>query len=184
MKAFVLDRYGKANALRMAAMPMPVPRDDEVLVEVHAASVNVLDSKIRSGEFKLILPYRLPQVMGHDLAGIVVQVGARVQRFKAGDEVYARAPDFAIGSFAESIAIKESALAHKPKHVGMEEAASIPLVGLTAWQALVETPRTCGRARRSSSRQAPAASVPLRSSWRSTSARPWRPPPVRRTWHG
>ncbi|MBK6925839.1 MAG: NADP-dependent oxidoreductase [Thermomonas sp.] len=139
MKAFVLDRYGKANALRMAAMPMPVPRDDEVLVEVHAASVNVLDSKIRSGEFKLILPYRLPQVMGHDLAGIVVQVGARVQRFKAGDEVYARAPDFAIGSFAESIAIKETALAHKPKHVGMEEAASIPLVGLTAWQALVET---------------------------------------------
>lgn len=139
MKAFVLDRYGKTVALRMADMPVPEPRDDEVLVEVHAASVNVLDSKIRSGEFKLILPYRLPLVMGHDLAGIVVRVGSRVRRFKVGDEVYARAPDFAIGSFAECIAITESALAHKPKNLSMEEAAAIPLIGLTAWQALVET---------------------------------------------
>lgn len=138
MKAFILDRYGKTVALRMTDMPEPTLRDDEVLVEVHAASVNVLDSKIRDGEFKLILPYRLPLVMGHDLAGIVVRVGSQVQRFKVGDEVYARAPDFSIGSFAESIAIKESALALKPKNLSMEEAASIPLVGLTAWQALVE----------------------------------------------
>jgi NADPH:quinone reductase-like Zn-dependent oxidoreductase len=76
--------------------------------------------------------------MGHDLAGVVVRIGPRVRQFKVGDEVYTRAPDFSIGSFAESIAIKESALAHKPRNLGMEEAASIPLVGLTAWQALVE----------------------------------------------
>lgn len=138
MKAFVLDRYKTAAGLRMAEMPEPTLRDDDVLVEIHAASVNVLDSKIRSGEFKLILPYRFPLVMGHDLAGVVVRVGPRARQFKVGDEVYARAPDFSIGSFAESIAIKESALAHKPKNLSMEEAASIPLVGLTAWQALVE----------------------------------------------
>ncbi|KQY52297.1 NADP-dependent oxidoreductase [Lysobacter sp. Root494] len=138
MKAFVLDRYEKAASLRMAEMPEPTHRDDEVLVEIHAASVNVLDSKIGSGDFKLILPYRFPLVMGHDLAGVVVRVGPRVRQFKVGDEVYARAPDFSIGSFAESIAIRESALARKPKNLSMEEAASIPLVGLTAWQALVE----------------------------------------------
>lgn len=138
MKAFILDRYGKTVGLRMGEMPEPELREDDVLVEVHAASVNVLDSKIRNGEFKLILPYRFPQVMGHDLAGVVVRVGPRVRQFKVGDEVYARAPDFSIGSFAESIAIKESALAHKPKNLSMEEAASVPLVGLTAWQALVE----------------------------------------------
>lgn len=138
MKAFVLDGYEKVASLRMCEMPEPTLRDDEVLVEVHAASVNVLDSKIRSGEFKLILPYRFPLVMGHDLAGLVVRVGPRVRQFQVGDEVYARAPDFSIGSFAEFIAIKESALAHKPKSLSMEEAASIPLVGLTAWQALVE----------------------------------------------
>jgi len=138
MKAFLLDRYAKHANLRLDDLPEPVPGDDEVLVQIHAAGVNLLDSKIKSGEFKLILPYHLPVAMGHDLAGVVVRVGPRVQQFKAGDEVYARAPDFHIGSFAESIAIKEDALAHKPKNLSMEEAASIPLVGLTAWQALVE----------------------------------------------
>ncbi len=133
-----LDRYARHASLRLGDLPEPVPGDDEVLVQIHAAGVNLLDSKIRSGEFKLILPYRFPLVMGHDLAGVVVRVGSRVRQFKLGDEVYARAPDFHIGSFAESIAIRESALAHKPKNLGMEEAASIPLVGLTAWQALVE----------------------------------------------
>lgn len=138
MKAFLLDRYAKNASLRLGNLPEPVSSDDEVLVQIHAAGVNLLDSKIKSGEFKLILPYRMPLVMGHDLAGVVVRVGSRVRQFKAGDEVYARAPDFRIGSFAEFIAIRESALAHKPKNLGMEEAASIPLVGLTAWQALVE----------------------------------------------
>ena len=84
MKAFVLDRYGKKRALRLADMPNPELRDDEVLVEVHAAGVNLLDSKIRDGEFKLILPYHLPLILGHDVAGVVVKVGPRVRQFKLG----------------------------------------------------------------------------------------------------
>ena len=138
MKAFVLERYGKKRALRLADMPKPALRDDEVLVRVHAAGVNLLDSKIRNGEFKLILPYRLPLILGHDVAGVVVQVGPRVRQFKAGDEVYARVDDFRIGTFAEFVPVKEDSLAHKPQGLTMEEAASLPLVALTAWQALVE----------------------------------------------
>ena len=138
MKAFVLERYGKKRELKSTEMPEPELRDDEVLVEVHAAGVNLLDTKIRDGEFKLILPYRLPLVLGHDVAGVVVRVGRRVQQFRPGDEVYARPDDFRIGTFAEFVAVKEASLALKPKGVSMVEAASLPLVGLTAWQALVE----------------------------------------------
>lgn len=138
MKAFILDRYGSKVALRAGELPEPEVRDGEVLVEVHAAGVNLLDSKIRGGEFKLILPYRLPLVLGHDVAGVVVRVGTGVKHFKPGDEVYARPADHHIGTFAEFIAIQEKDLALKPKTLTMEEAASIPLVGLTAWQALVE----------------------------------------------
>lgn len=141
MKAFIVERYGKKRVLRSAEMPHPDLRDDEVLVQVHAAGVNQLDVKIRDGEFKLILPYRLPLILGHDVAGVVVKVGARVQQFKPGDEVYARPDDFRIGTFAEFVAVKEDSLAIKPGNITMEEAASIPLVGLTAWQALVERAR-------------------------------------------
>ena len=138
MKAFVLEGYGKKRALRLTDVPDPELRDDEVLVQVHAAGVNLLDAKIRNGEFKLILPYRLPLILGHDVAGVVVKVGSGVRLFKPGDEVYARPDDFRIGTFAEFVPVKEASLALKPKGLTMEEAASIPLVGLTAWQALVE----------------------------------------------
>jgi NADPH:quinone reductase-like Zn-dependent oxidoreductase len=138
MKAFILERYGKQRALQLTKMPVPELRDDEVLVQVHAAGVNLIDAKIRSGEFKLILPYHLPLVMGHDVAGEVVKVGPRVRQFKCGDEVYARVDDFRIGTFAEFVPVKESSVAPKPKALTMEEAASLPLVALTAWQALVE----------------------------------------------
>lgn len=137
MKAFVLTRYGKQRPLQQADVPIPELRDDEVLVEVHAAGVNLLDAKIRNGEFKLVLPYRLPVVLGHDVAGVVAKVGPRVRLFKPGDAVYARADDFRIGSFAEFVPVKEASLAPKPANLTMVEAASIPLVGLTAWQALV-----------------------------------------------
>ncbi|GAB3772736.1 NADP-dependent oxidoreductase [Ramlibacter monticola] len=137
MKAQVLRRYGKKRALELADMPTPDLRDDEVLVRVHAAGVNQLDSKLRDGEFKLILPYRLPLILGHDVAGEVVKVGARVRQFKPGDEVYARADDFRIGTFAEFVPVREASVALKPKGLTMEEAASVPLVALTAWQALV-----------------------------------------------
>lgn len=107
-------------------------------VEVHAAGVNLLDSKIRTGEFKLVLPYRRPFILGHDVAGRVVRVGSKVRKFKPGDAVYARPRDGRIGTFAEFIAIDEADVALKPANLSMEEAASIPLVGLTAWQALIE----------------------------------------------
>jgi len=138
MKAFVLERYGKQRALQMAEMPIPELRDDEVLVKVCAVGVNQLDTKIRDGEFKLILPYRMPLILGHDVAGEVVAVGRSVRQFKVGNEVYARPDDFRIGTFAEFVPVRETSLAPKPKGLTMEEAASLPLVALTAWQALVE----------------------------------------------
>lgn len=138
MKAFIINRYGKEEKLQLTRVAEPVVREHDVLVQIHAASVNLLDSKIRNGEFKLILPYAPPLILGHDVAGIITQTGSNVTKFKVGDEIYARPADHRIGTFAEYISIHEDDLALKPKNITMEEAASIPLVGLTAWQALVE----------------------------------------------
>lgn len=138
MRAFIIDRYKSKDGGRIGEMPVPEVLENDVLVEVHAAGVNLLDSKIASGEFKFILPYKTPFVLGHDVAGVVVKVGTRVQRFKVGDEVYARPADYRIGTFAKFIAIDEKDVSLKPKVLTMEEAASIPLVGLTGWQALIE----------------------------------------------
>lgn len=139
MKAFLIDRYGKNETGRIDDVPAPALRDDDVLIRVHAASVNALDTKIRRGEFKVILPYRLPLILGNDLAGTVERVGAGVSQFKPGDEVYARPDDDRIGTFAEFIAVSAASVALKPHNLTMVEAASLPLVALTAWQALVET---------------------------------------------
>lgn len=138
MRAFIVDRYGKKQKLQLGKMPQPVVKENDVLVEVHSAGVNLLDSKIKNGEFKLLLPYKPPFVLGHDVAGVITRVGAKVSRFKVGDEVYARPADHRIGTFAEHIAIHENDVAFKPKELSMEEAAAVPLVALTAWQALVE----------------------------------------------
>ncbi|MER8608611.1 NADP-dependent oxidoreductase [Mesorhizobium sp. M0134] len=138
MKGFVVDKYNKKGTLRLAEMPEPELQESDVLVEVHAAGVNLLDSKVKTGEFKLILPYRRPFILGHDVAGKVIRVGSKVSKFKAGDEVYARPRDGRIGTFAEFIAVNEADVALKPENLSMEEAASIPLVGLTAWQTLIE----------------------------------------------
>ncbi len=138
MKAFIIKRYGKKEELHLTEIAESVVNENDVLVQVHSAGVNLLDSKIRNGEFKLILPYKTPFTLGHDLAGIVTKVGSKVSKFKVGDEVYSRPADHRIGTFAEYISVNESDLAIKPKNLTMEEAASIPLVGLTAWQALIE----------------------------------------------
>jgi NADPH:quinone reductase-like Zn-dependent oxidoreductase len=138
MKALVVDKHKKKGVLRLASVPEPEVQDNDVLVRIHAAAVNLLDSKVRDGEFKLFLPYRPPFVLGHDVAGTVVKTGPKVRKFKVGDEVYARPRDHRIGTFAEFIAVNEADVALKPKNLNMAEAASIPLVGLTAWQALVE----------------------------------------------
>lgn len=138
MKAFIVDRYKRNSALRLGEMPEPEVHDQDVLVDIHAASLNQLDAKIRDGEFKMILPYRLPLILGNDVAGVVVRVGPKVRGFKPGDEVYARPSQDRIGTLAERIAMDESDVALKPTNLSMEEAASVPLVGLTAWQVLVE----------------------------------------------
>jgi NADPH:quinone reductase-like Zn-dependent oxidoreductase len=138
MKALAIDRYKSTDGGRFVDMPQPTVGDEDVLVQVHAAGVNLLDAKIASGEFKLMLPYRFPLILGNDVAGVVVQVGPRVRGFKPGDEVYARPDKDRIGTFAEFIAMHERDVAIKPAELSMEEAAGIPLVGLTAWQALVE----------------------------------------------
>jgi NADPH:quinone reductase-like Zn-dependent oxidoreductase len=138
MKAYLVNKYGKNETLRLADVSEPTLSENEVLVQIHSAGVNLLDSLIRNGDFKIFLPYRTPFVNGHDMSGIITKIGAKVSKFKVGDEVYSRPSDFRVGTFAEQIAVHEKDLALKPKNTSMEEAASIPLVGLTSWQALVE----------------------------------------------
>lgn len=138
MKAFTLNRYGKNEKLQLSETAEPVVKETDVLVQIHSAGVNLLDSLIRNGDFKLFLPYKPPFILGHDVAGVVAKVGSRVSKFKVGDEVYSRPSDHRIGTFAEYISIDEKDIAIKPQNLSMNEAASIPLVGLTAWQALVE----------------------------------------------
>jgi NADPH:quinone reductase-like Zn-dependent oxidoreductase len=138
MKAFVVGRYGSKDGLQLREVPGPDVGEHDVLVEVRAASVNLLDAKIRDGEFKLILPYRVPFVLGNDVAGVVVRTGSAVRSFTPGDEVYARPGTDRIGTFAELVAVHQDDLALKPATLTMEESATLPLVALTAWQALVE----------------------------------------------
>jgi NADPH:quinone reductase-like Zn-dependent oxidoreductase len=136
MKAYLVNKY--KSPMEAGDAPEPTVGDHDVLVDIHAAGVNMLDAKLRDGEFKLIVPYEAPFILGHDLAGVVSRVGPAVTRFAVGDEVYGRPRDGRIGTFAERIAVHEDDLAVKPSSLSMAEAASVPLVALTAWQALVE----------------------------------------------
>ncbi|GAA3775618.1 NADP-dependent oxidoreductase [Streptomyces coacervatus] len=136
MRAFVVTKY--KEPLQEADVPEPTMGEHDVLVRVEAAGLNPLDEKIRAGEFKQILPYKVPLILGNDVAGTVVRVGTAVRGFKPGDEVYARPHQDRIGTFAERIAVAEGDLALKPASISMEEAGSLPLAALTAWQALVE----------------------------------------------
>jgi alcohol dehydrogenase len=137
MRAMVIDRYGKVP-MHLAEMPTPEIGEYEVLAEIHAASINPIDFKIRDGKVKLLVKYKMPLILGNDFSGVVAKVGAKVTCFKAGDEIYARPRKSKIGTFAEYIAIHEDDIALKPKNLSFEEAASIPLVGLTSYQALTD----------------------------------------------
>ena len=137
MKAFVVARYGR-NEVRAADVPEPTAGNTDVLVKVSAASINPLDSMVANGEFKQLLKYKTPFVLGHDVAGVITKVGADVRGFAVGDQVFARPRDLRIGTFAEYIAIDEDDVAHKPKTLSLHEAAAVPLVALAAWQILVE----------------------------------------------
>lgn len=167
MKAFVVEHYGK-DGLHAADVPKPQPGPRDVLVKVSAASINPLDKLVRDGEFKQLLKYKPPFVLGHDVAGTVTSVGSAVRGFNVGDEIYARPGDLRIGTFAEYIAIDEDDVALKPATLTMAEAAAVPLVALAAWQILVERAAS-GQGRRYWSMAAPAAWDPLSSSSPSTS---------------
>ena len=137
MKAFVVTHYGP-DGLEAADVPAPTVGPRDVLVDVRAASINPLDNKVRDGEFKQLLKYKPPFTLGHDVAGVITQVGSEVRDFQVGDEIYARPRDLRIGTFAEQIAIDSDDIALKPTSLSFEEAAAVPLVALTAWQAMVD----------------------------------------------
>jgi len=141
MKALVLKRYGGAGQIEFADIPRPAIKPDEILVQVHAAGLNPIDYMIPKGMFKPIIKLQLPATLGSDLAGVVVEVGGRVTRFKVGDAVFASLFDLGIGSLAEFAAVPERVAAHKPANLDFVQAASIPMVGLTSWQALNERAR-------------------------------------------
>lgn len=141
MKALILKRYGKSNQLEFADIPRPTVKPDEILVQVHASGLNPIDYLIPKGAFKPILKFQLPATMGSDLAGVVIEVGDRVTRFKPGDSVFASIFDLGTGALAEFAVVPETAAAIKPVSLDFVQAASIPMVGLTSWQALKERAR-------------------------------------------
>src|SRR3954466_16209657 len=137
MKAFIVDHYGRDGG-RAAEVPEPAVGGGDVLVKVRAAGINALDMMVRDGEFKRLLKYRTPFVLGHDIAGVVTRVGGAVRDLQVGDAIYARPRDLRIGTFAEYIAIDGDDVAPKPAALTLHEAAAVPLVSLAAWQALVD----------------------------------------------
>ncbi|MDH5177623.1 MAG: NADP-dependent oxidoreductase [Gammaproteobacteria bacterium] len=141
MQAALIDRYGDNSRVRLADVPVPAVGHEDLLVKVHAASVNPVDTKIRDGKLKVLIRYRMPLVLGNDLAGTVAAIGPGVTRFKVGDAIYARMDKQRIGAFAEYALVREAVAAPKPVNLTFEEAASLPLVGLTAWQALIDIGR-------------------------------------------
>lgn len=127
MKAYFINKYQKAPAI-LGEMPEPVTNDDDVLVQVHASGLNHLDLRIKSGEFKMLVPYSFPLILGHDVAGKVIAVGKNVRQFAVGDEIFARPRDGRIGAFAEKIAIHQDDVAKKPSNLSMADASGLPLV--------------------------------------------------------
>lgn len=138
MKALTFQRYGKSPGIGFAEVPRPMLKPNELLVQVHAAGVNPIDNMIPTGLFKAVVKFELPAVMGSDLAGVVTEVGSRVTRFKPGDAVFASIFDTGKGAIAEFAVVPESVAALKPDNLDFVQAASIPMVGLTSWQALKE----------------------------------------------
>ncbi|WP_260963040.1 NADP-dependent oxidoreductase [Pseudomonas citri] len=138
MKALTFKRYGKSPDIDLAQVARPTIKADELLVEVHAAGLNPIDNMIPTGMFKPVLKFQLPAIMGSDLAGVVTEVGSAVTRFKVGDAIFASLFDLGNGSIAEFAAVPERVAAPKPDALDFVQAASIPMVGLTSWQALKE----------------------------------------------
>ncbi|HHA1767470.1 NADP-dependent oxidoreductase [Enterobacter ludwigii] len=138
MKAFTFKRYGKSPELGFDDVDFPSPGDDEILVKVYAVGLNPIDNMIPTGMFKRVLHFSLPATLGSDVSGVVVATGRRVTRFKAGDEVFASIFDRGTGSLAEFVRVPENLAALKPATLDFVQAASLPMVSLTSWQALTE----------------------------------------------
>ena len=140
MKAAFFTAFGELDNIEIGDLDRPEPGDGEVLVKVKAAGVNPVDAAVARGMLKDAIPAEFPVIPGWDVAGVVEENGFAARRFKEGDEVYAyaRRPTIQKGTFAEYVALPESYLARRPKKVSMQEAGGIPLVGLTAYQALFD----------------------------------------------
>lgn len=141
MRAARIHEYGPPEVLRIEEVPAPAPRPRDVLIRVCATSVNPVDWKIRSGGQRSIVRYSLPWILGLDVSGVVEAVGSRVTRFHVGDEVWSSPIHSRPGTYAELVSIDEREVAHKPANLSHDEAASMPLVGLTAYQCIVEKGR-------------------------------------------
>src|SRR6266478_9285227 len=141
MKAIRFHNYGGPEVLRLDDMPRPVPGPGELLIKVHAATVNPVDWTVRQGYMQQFLPLKLPFVPGWDLSGVVVTIGAGVGKFKADDEVIASLPlaHNRTGSYAEYTIVTEGETAAKPRTLDHLQASTIGVAGLTAWRALFET---------------------------------------------
>lgn len=138
MKAAYIEQYGGSEQFKVGELERPVVGADDVLIAVHAASVNPVDWKLREGYLKEMLSYDMPLIIGWDVSGVIEEVGANVPDFKVGDEVFSR-PDIARqGTYAEYVAVDAHLVVKKPEALTFEEAASLPLVAHTAWQVMFE----------------------------------------------
>ncbi|HVE87394.1 MAG TPA: NADP-dependent oxidoreductase [Myxococcales bacterium] len=138
MKAAAIDRYGGNEVVVVRDVPAPSPGPGQVLVTVHAAGVNPVDFKIRGGKLRAVRKVKFPFILGNEVSGVVSGLGPGADRFKPGDEVFARLSKLDCGGFAEQVAVDQELLARKPARLSHPEAAGLPLAGLTAWQALVD----------------------------------------------
>ena len=137
MKAIVIDQYGDKNELKEKELSKPEPKNDEVLIEIHAAAVNPIDWKLRYGYLKEKIEFEFPIVLGWDAAGIVAEVGKDVTSLNQGDRVFVRPELTNRGTYAEYTTAKEDLVAKIPENISFEEAAAVPLAGLTAYQCLL-----------------------------------------------
>jgi NADPH:quinone reductase-like Zn-dependent oxidoreductase len=139
MKAIVIHQYGKPDVLKYEDAPLPEPRENQILVRVIAAGVNPVDGAARSEKYAKFFGITLPFIPGYDIAGVVEKTGAKVTKFKAGDSVYAYIGLGEGGGYAQYAVVTEEEAAPKPKTLTYESAAAVPVVALTAWQALIDT---------------------------------------------
>lgn len=138
MKAIRIHEFGGPEVLKLEDAPRPVPGMDEVLIKVYASGVNPIDWKIREGHAKEKFPINFPLIPGWDVSGEIEEAGGNVKNFKTGDEVYSRPDPTKNGTYAEYVTVRADQAGMKPKSIGHEQAAAVPLAGLTAWQGLFD----------------------------------------------